>query len=291
MLKSGSRSQAIVFLVLAAALWSSSGLLVKIISWGPVSILSARSVGATLVFLIYLRKIDWHWTKLEVAGAISYVAAQLLFITATKLTTAANAIFLQYTAPLYIGVLSYWLLKERPTLADWVTMGFIFLGLLLFFGDKLQPTGLLGNIIAIVSGVALALMTLSLRAQKSKAPAQAILLGNLIGIGVGLPWLLQEKFTATDVGIITYLGLFQIGISFVMYTIAIKQVRALESTLIITLEPILSPVWVFLVLHEVPGPWAIVGCVVVAVAVTVSAIRGARAQGEVPIEVVPELGQ
>jgi drug/metabolite transporter (DMT)-like permease len=291
MLKSGSRQQAIIFLVLAAILWSSSGLLVKVISWGPLSILSARSMGATLVFLLYLRKLDWHWTKLEVLGAVSYVAAQLLFITATKLTTAANAIFLQYTAPLYIGILSYWWLKERPTRADWIAMGFIFLGLLLFFGDKLQPTGLIGNIVAIVSGVALAMMTLSLRAQKSKAPAQAILLGNLIGIVVGLPWLVQEKFTPADLGIITYLGLFQIGLSFVLYTIAIKRVRALESTLIITLEPILSPVWVFLFLHEVPGPWAIVGCLVVAVAVTVAAIRGARAGEEEPPAVAPEMGQ
>jgi len=283
MLKSGSRQQAIIFLVLAAILWSSSGILVKILPWQPLSILSARSMGATIVFLLYLRKFDWHWTKLEVLGAISYVAAQLLFITATKLTTAANAIFLQYTAPLYIGILSFWLLKERPTRADWITMGFIFLGLLLFFGDKLSPTGLYGNIIAIISGVALAMMTLSLRAQKSKSPAQAILLGNLIGIVVGLPWLIQETATPTYINIIAYLGLFQIGLSFVLYTIAIKQVRALESTLIITLEPILSPVWVFLGLHETPGPLAIVGCLVVAVAVTVSAIRGARMVEETPV--------
>ena len=157
-------------------------------------------------------------------------------------------------------------------------MAAIFTGLLLFFGDKLSFDGLAGNI--ILGGVALAAMVLCLRGLKDGQPANTILLGNIAGILVGLPSLVQERWALKDLGIILYLGLFQIGLSFVLYTIAIKHVRALESTLILTLEPILNPVWVFLVLGEVPSPLALTGCAVVAIAVTARAIHSARAEAE-----------
>jgi drug/metabolite transporter (DMT)-like permease len=271
-----TRRQAVLFLVIAAALWSSSGLLVKVLTWQPLSILSARSILATVVFLVYLRKPNIRWNWPQITGAFSYVAAQLLFITATKLTTAASAIFLQYTAPLYIGIFGYWLLREKPTRTSWLSMSFIFLGLLLFFGDKLSASGLYGNLIAILSGIALASLALCLRAQKAGSPAETILVGNVIGIVVGLPWLIRETVTPVALGIISYLGIFQIGLSFILYTLAVTQLPALESTLIITLEPILSPLWVFLLLHEAPGPAAIAGSIIVTAAVSFSAFQSAR---------------
>lgn len=271
-----ARRRAVLFLIITAVLWSSSGLLVKVLTWQPLSILSARSIFATIVFAVYLRKSTLTWGWLQFAGAISYVAAQLLFITATKLTTAANAIFLQYTAPLYIGLFGYWLLKEKPTQIHWMAMGFIFVGLLLFFGDSLSPGGFYGNVIAVLSGVALASLALCLRAQRHGSPAHTILLGNVIGVVLGFPWLVHETATPASVGIIAYLGIFQIGLSFILYTLAITAVPALESTLIVTLEPILSPLWVFLVIHETPGPLAILGSIIVVAAVTVSAIQSAR---------------
>ncbi len=276
---SGLRRQAILYLILTAVLWSSSGLFVKIISWGPFSILSARSMVATVVFVIYLKHLNclsFRWTRLQIVGALCYVGAQLFFIIATKLTTAANAIFLQYTAPLYITLFGYWWLGERPQRADWVSMVVIFAGMLLFFGDNLSLDGFYGNMLGILSGVAMAGMVLSMRKQKTGVPANTILLGNLIGAGIGLPFLLQETMSLSSLGIILYLGVFQIGLSFILYSNAIKYVPALESTLILTLEPILNPVWVFLIIGETPGQMALLGGMLVVGAVAVRAIISAR---------------
>jgi drug/metabolite transporter (DMT)-like permease len=272
-----SRRQAIFFLVLAAVLWSSSGLLIKVIEWHPVSIFSARSMIASLVFWVYLRRFSPQWSRLQIAGAVSYVGVQLLFITATKLTTAANAIFLQYTSPVYVALLGYWLLHERPKRADWIAMPVIFVGLLLFFGDNLSLKGLYGNLLGVLSGVSMALMMLCMRGQKSGAPAYTILLGNILSALIGLPFLLQETLTLPYVGLMLYLGVFQIGLSFLLYSIAIKHVQALEATLILTLEPILNPLWVFMGLGEIPGQLAIAGGLVVLAAITFRAVSSANA--------------
>jgi len=275
---SGTRRQAILFLVLTAILWSSSGLLVKIISWQPLSILSGRSILSSVVFWIFLKyPTRFNWTPLQVTGAVAYVGTQIFFIMATKLTTAANAIFLQYTLPIYIVFFGYWFLNERPQRADWISLIVIFAGLFLFFGDDLNFDGFTGNILAIVSGMAMALLMLCMRKQKDGTPANTILLGNILGAVIGLPFLFQESYSLPNLGIIAYLGIFQIGLSFVLYSIAIKQVQALEATLILTLEPILNPLWVFLVIGETPGKLALIGGMFVIGAVTARAVVSARA--------------
>ena len=274
---SGLRRQAIFFLVLTALLWSSSGLLIKIMGWQALSILSARSMIAIVVFWVYLRHLKFRWTHLQVAGAIGYAGAQMLFIMATKLTTAANAIFLQYTSPIYIILLGYWWLGERPQPADWISLFVIFAGLLLFFGDHLSFNGFSGNVLAALSGVAMAVMVLCMRRQKDGVPAHTVLLGNILSALIGLPFLLQEVWTLSSLGIVSYLGTFQIGLSFVFYSIAIKHVPALESTLILSIEPILNPLWVFLVIGEAPGRVALIGSMLVFGAVTARAMISARA--------------
>ncbi len=270
------RRQAIGLLVVAAVLWSSSGLLVKIITWQPLSILSGRSLLAAIVFWIFLRRPRLRWTPVQIVGALGYVLAQLFFIMATKLTTAANAIFLQYTLPIYVMVFGYWFLGEKPQRADWVALIVIFSGLFLFFVDHLDFNGLTGNLLGICSGMAMAVLMLCMRKQKDGSPADTILLGNFMGIVIGLPSLLHENYSLFSVGVISYLGIFQIGLSFVLYSIAIRHVQVLESTLILTLEPILNPLWVFLVIHETPGPMACIGGLLVIGAVTVRAIVSAR---------------
>ena len=268
--------RAVGLLVIAAVLLSSSGLLVKIITWQPLSILSGRSLLSTVVFWIFLRKPRLRWTFLQIVGASGYVLAQLFFIMATKLTTAANAIFLQYTLPIYVMIFGYWFLGEKPQRADWMALIVIFSGLFLFFADHLDFNGYYGNIIAIFSGMAMSVLMLSMRKQKDGSPADTILLGNFMGVAIGLPSLLHEHFSLFSIGVISYLGIFQIGLSFVLYSIAIRHVQVLESTLILTLEPVLNPLWVFLVIHETPGPMACIGGLMVVGAVTVRAIVSAR---------------
>ena len=272
-----SRPRAVIYLLLTAILWSTSGLLIKLLSWQPLSILGGRSIVAGIVILIYLRRVDLRFTRWQIVGALSYVGTQLTFITATKLTTAANAIFLQYTAPVYVLLLGWWLLRERPRRADWAAMAVILAGLLLFLGDDLTLRGLQGNVLAVISGVLLATMTVATRGEKGGAPAATFLLGTFIGALIGLPSLVREPFTAANVGMVVYLGAFQMGLALILYSAAIRRVLALEATLVLTLEPILNPIWVFLAIGERPSPLALLGAALVVGAVTARSILSARA--------------
>jgi drug/metabolite transporter (DMT)-like permease len=164
------RRKAVLFLVIAAILWSASGVLVKIMDWQPLAILAGRSLFASAVFLIYLRRLPRRFNRWQLLAAAAFILTQFLFITSTKLTTAANSIFLQYTAPIYVVLLAYWFLGEKPSRTDWLAMLVIFIGLTLFFGDKLSPEGFYGNLLAILSGVTSAVMIVSFRAQKDGIP-------------------------------------------------------------------------------------------------------------------------
>ena len=270
------RRKSILFIAIAATLWSTSGVMIKIISWQPIAILAGRSIFSSIVFLVYLRRIPTKWTRWKLLASAAYILTQFLFIWSTKLTTAANAIFLQYTAPVYVILLALWFLHERPTRVDWSSMLIIFIGMILFFGDKLSTNGLYGNILAVLSGVTSAFMTVSLRAQKDGVPAESILIGNLFTAIVGIPFILKETWTVTNWLILLYLGTIQIGLSFLLFTNAIKHVPALEANLISTLEPVLNPIWVFLFLGEEPGKFALIGGLIVLAGVALNAISGAR---------------
>lgn len=274
------RCRAIIFLMLAATLWSTSGVLVKIIEWQPMAILAGRSLFTSLVFLVYLRRLPTKWTRWKVLAAAASIMTQFLFVTSTKLTTAANSIFLQYTAPIYVVLLAFWFLHEKPSRTDWASMVIIFLGLLLFFGDKLSTDGFYGNILAVLSGVTSALMIVSFRAQKGGAPAESVLIASLFMAIFGFPFVLRESWTVINWLIIAYLGLFQIGLAFVFFTKAIKHIPALEANLVGTLEPILNPVWVYLFLGESMGSFALLGGLVVLGGVIFSAVGSARAAKE-----------
>jgi drug/metabolite transporter (DMT)-like permease len=274
------RRKAILFLVLAAVLWSTGGFMIKASDWQPVSILAGRCIFSVMILLIYLRRFPTRWTGWRLVAAAGHVTTSFLFVTSTKLTTAANAIFLQYTAPIYIVLLGIWFLRERPTRTDWLSMGTIFAGMALFFGDKLSLNGLHGNLLAILSGVSMAVMTVALRAQKDGTPAESILMGQLVMMALGAPSVLKESWTLKNWLIILYLGIFQIGIAFLFFTSAIKHVPAIEATLISTLEPVLNPVWVFLFIGEEPGRFALLGGLIVLAGVALNAVGGARVQPE-----------
>jgi drug/metabolite transporter (DMT)-like permease len=154
----------------------------------------------------------------------------------------------------------------------------IFAGLGLFFGDSLSPGGFTGNLLAIISGMTMALMTVAMRAQKDGSPAESFFLANIIGVLLGGYFVFQQPWTMANWAGIAYLGLFQIGIAFLLYSLAIKVIPALETTLIGTLEPILNPVWVFFFIGETPGPMSLIGALVVLVGVVVSSIASARAE-------------
>jgi drug/metabolite transporter (DMT)-like permease len=276
----GERSRAVLFLVLAAVLWSTGGLLIKSTGWQPLSILVGRCMFSSLVLLLYLRRLPTGLTRWKLLAGAGHILTSFLFVSATKLTTAANAIFLQYTAPIYIVLLGAWLLHEKPTRTDWITMLVIFSGMFLFFADQLSLNGLHGNLLAILSGITMAVMTVALRAQKEGTPAESILIAQIPIAILGLPLVVKESWTLTNTLNIVYLGTIQIGLAFILFTTGLKSVPAIEATLISTLEPVLNPVWVLLFIGERPGTFALVGGLIVLAGVTINAISSSRARVE-----------
>jgi Predicted permease, DMT superfamily len=262
------RNQAILFLIGAATLWSSGGLLIKSIVWNPLAIAGARSAIAALVMLIFQRKLHFNWSAAQILGALAYAGTVTLFVVANKLTTAANAILLQYTAPIYTAILGAWILKEKASKLDWITITIVLGGMSLFFVDKLSLGNISGNICAILSGITFALTAIFLRKQKDGSPLESIILGNIFTFCISFPFMFQSAPSPSSWLPLIILGILQLGISYILYATAIRHVTALEAILIPIIEPILNPIWVFLAFREIPGPWALVGGIIVLISVT-----------------------
>jgi drug/metabolite transporter (DMT)-like permease len=168
--------------------------------------------------------------------------------------------------------LGAWLLKEKVTKYDWLTVAVVMGGMGLFFIDNLNAEGMLGIICAVLSGISYAFFTVFMRMQKEGSPLESALLGNILTSIIGLPFLFQSTPNATGWIYLLILGIFQLGIPYIFYSAAIKKVTALEAVLIAIIEPILNPVWVFLILGEVPGLSALAGGAIVLVAVTLKCV-------------------
>ncbi|MDP1579676.1 MAG: DMT family transporter [Candidatus Didemnitutus sp.] len=264
-----------VFLLLAAALcWSLGGVLLKSVNWPPLAVGGGRGLIAAIFLMLVLgRSLKFQWGLLPIATAVAYAGCTVLFAAATKLTTAANAILLQYTAPVYVALLGAWLLKEKPRRADWVTMAFVFTGMAIFLFDGLRFNSLPGILLAIASGVSFAFMIVLLRMQRDGSPLSSIVLGNLLGFFIGLPSMLGAPFPdGGSLAALVILGVVQLGFAYILYARAIRHVTALEGVLIPVIEPILNPLWVMLVIGEVPSSLALVGGGIVLGAVTWRAV-------------------
>lgn len=266
------RSVSIILLIITATLWSLGGLLIKLINWNPLAIAGTRSIISAIVIWVYLKKPRITWSKPQLGATLAYVATVIFFVTATKMTTAANAILLQFTAPIYVTLLSPWLLKEKTRLIDWLTVLTVLGGMALFFFDNLSLHNILGNLIAAASGISFAFFTLFMRMQKNGSPLESVFLGNIITSIICLPFMFQTGPGTTGWIFLTILGVLQLSIPYILYSKAIKHVSAIDAILIPVIEPLLNPVWVFLFLGETPGSWALIGGVIVLAAITVRSL-------------------
>jgi drug/metabolite transporter (DMT)-like permease len=195
----------------------------------------------------------------HVLSGICLCMLSVCFISAMKLTTAANTVVLQFTAPVWVAIFAPLILKERTGARDWAFISLIFGGIFLFFLDELSPGRMLGNVLAVVSGIFFAALALSLRLVRDDSPVQGMILGNFLCFLAGL-WFWRAPFPdAKGVLMLVLLGVFQLGISYWLYTLALPRAGALELVMITMLEPVLSPLWVFLAMGERPGPWALAG--------------------------------
>ncbi len=270
-------SYSILLLVMAAMMWSIGGLLIKLVDWNPLAIAGMRSAIASIVLLFFLKKPKLTWSKVQIGAAIAYVGTVILFVSANKMTTAANAILLQFTAPIYVALFSSWLLKEIIRIFDWIIIIVVMGGMSLFFFDHLSVTGMWGNIVAIGSGVCFAFFTIFMRMQKDGSPLESVFLGNVLTAIIGLPFMFKGGGPDTSgwLGLLL-LGVVQLGIPYILYSRAIKYVTALEAILIPIIEPLLNPIWVFLLLDETPGIWAFTGGLIVLAAITIRCIISVR---------------
>jgi drug/metabolite transporter (DMT)-like permease len=266
-----------LLLVAAALCWSLGGLLIKAVPWPPLAVAGGRGLIAAIFLVLTNRRLRFHFSRDQVIGAIAYAACTVTFCAATKLTTAANAILLQYTAPVWVALFGAWFLGERATRADWVTIAVVLTGMGLFFADSLELTHLVGNVIAVISGVCFAGMTIALRRQKDSSAVESIIAGDLIAFLVGVWWIAQAPpLQPAGWLALGVLGIVQLGVSYWLYARAIKHVSALEAVLIPVIEPILNPIWVLLALHEKPTPLALIGGIIVLLAVTMRAAVSVR---------------
>ena len=259
-----NRNRAILLLVLAGSLWSLGGVLIKSIDWPPLAISGLRGGIAAIVIYLYSRGNKITISRSKIVAACCYALVVTLFVMANKLTTAGNAILLQYTAPIYVALFGYMFVGEKSSFIDWMTIVILLTGLGFFFIDELTLDGFTGNILAILSGMSFAALTLLLRKQKDESPSDSILFGNILTLIIGLPIISTSiNIEIKPIILVLLLGVFQLGIPYILYTTAIKHVKALDAIIFPIIEPILNPILVFFILGETLGSWAFIGGVLV----------------------------
>jgi len=265
--------------------WSTAGVLIKEVDWNVAAIWSVRSAIAAATLWLVRRPSLRRISAAEWRAACALAATTGLFILANKLTTAANAILIQYSAPIWVALFGAWLLGERASRLDWLTIGAVLCGITLFFVEHLTFDHVAGNLVALASGVAFALSAMSFRKvaitpgrDGPSDPLRPMFLGCLLGAVLGAPFILMSAPPdATGWAALAGLGVVQQAAAYLCYSRAIRHATALEAMLIPVIEPIVSPVWVALAFGERPGPWALVGGAIVVGAVTLRALAGRRA--------------
>lgn len=279
----------VILVLFAVVLWSTGGLFIKLTTVDAFTVNAGRSLFAAITVAVFTFRKGLKPDLFTLLTSLLYAATLSFFVYANKNTTAANAIFLQYTAPIYILVLSPFILKEKFKVSDLITVLVCLVGMSLFFleeqnaANALAPNVSLGNIAALLSGVFFGLYFILLRHPRSlaKNPAISVFYGNLIIVVLMLPLLVNNppQFTAMDFGAIAYLGIFQIGIAYILFTNGIAGgVRSLDASIIGFVEPLLNPVWVFIIIGEKPAVWAIIGGAIILTAVIFHTLKENRSK-------------
>jgi len=279
-----NKSAGILAMAATAFLWSIAGLFIKVIDWNPFAIAGMRSLIASLVIFIYLKRPKIHLSFPQIAASIANAATMLLFVSANKTTTAANAIILQYFAPVLTVFIGAILLKERTRVEHFAALPIIAAGMIVMFFDKLNGGKLFGNLLALMSAITFSFYFVFMRMQKDGSPLESILLSHWLTAGICIIisfFLPMPHVTLKSLVAIAVLGIVQIGLSAILFSIAIKRVSAIQASLIAVIEPVFNPVWVFFAIGEAPGTHALIGGGIIVLAVTITSIISARRREEV----------
>jgi drug/metabolite transporter (DMT)-like permease len=262
-----------------AFLWSIAGLFIKVIDWNPIAIAGLRSLIASVVILIYLRHPRFHFSFPQVAASIALAATMLLFVSANKTTTAADAILLQYLAPLLTAFTGAIMLKERTRVEHFIAFPFVAAGMIMMFFGEIGGGKLFGNTLAVMSAVTFSFYFIFMRMQKEGSPLESNLMAHWLTAGVCMItslFLPVPHITGLSLAAIAVLGVIQIGIPAILFAFAIKRVSAVSATLIAVIEPVCNPIWVFLAIGESPGVNTLLGGGIIVLAVTAASIVTSR---------------
>ena len=273
-----SSRKGLLFVFIAAILFSIGGLCVKVIPWNAMAINSFRSIVSVILLLIFA-KVTGRKFKLTpgvLIGAVSMCGVTTLYAMANKLTTAANTILLQFTAPVFVILVMWLVFKERPKRLDVITCIAVFGGVACFFLDSLGSGSFVGDLLAVLSGVCYAGVFM-MNKFPGGDPLFATILGQVMGAVIGFPWLIQETvFTGTALAAALALGIFQLGVAYMFFTTGIRYASPIAASLVAGIEPILNPVLVAVVLGEMITPLSLVGGVIVFVSIMAYNIVGAK---------------
>lgn len=263
----------ILFVFIAGLLWSTGGLFIKLISLPAMQLAFFRCIIAAITFGILFRKQILLYNRLTFLNSAFYAAILITFVIATKTTTAANAIFLQSTAPIYVLIFEPIFNKTKYERINIITVAVCVLGMLLFFVGKLEPGHLEGNIIALLSGIAFASFFLGMKMNDPKYQHSSIFYGNILVAIISISFLFTlEYLTIKDLSMVTFLGVFQIAIAYAFFSSGLKRIYAVEASIIAMIEPVLNPVWVFIGYGETPSLTAIIGGLIILGAIIVRSL-------------------
>lgn len=255
---------------LTAILWSSGGLFIKLISLNSMELSFFRCAIAAVVFALMFRKRVLRLNPLALLNSFAYAAVLILFVIATKTTTAANAIFLQSTAPIYVLIFEPLLTKTKWERINIITIGVCFVGMILFFMGDLTPGDIKGNISALLAGVAFATFFLGMKKNDPKYGESSIFYGNVIVALICIPFVTGlSSISLQDFAMVSFLGIFQIAFAYALFSYGLKRIIAVEASIISMFEPVLNPIWVFIGYGEVPSFYAIIGGLIIITAITV----------------------
>lgn len=279
------RKSPLLFVLAAAFLWSTGGLFIKWTSLSGLALSFSRSFFAMLTVALLTRHEGFRLNRITAAATVLYAILVILFVLATKQTTAANAIFLQYTAPVYVLIFEPLMYKEKFRRRDLITVLVCVGGMALFFVGQLRPQDVTGNVLALTSGFCFAFYFLLLRHPKAREVnrASSVIYGNLLVVVVTAPWGLAAvgDINLQDTVNVFYLGVVQLGIAYALFTVGMARgVRSLDAGIICFIEPVLNPLWVFLVLGEKPSRWALLGGAIIVAAVITHMLVDARLKGK-----------
>ena len=284
-----NRKKGMIEMLICAALWSSAGILIKLLPWNGFAVASLRSLIAGLTILIYALATGRKMTvnRKTLFGGLLTGGVYTCFSCANKLTTAANAIVLQFTCPVFIVILSAVFLGKKMRIRDIITVLLTLGGIALVFLDKLEGGYLLGNLVAVLAGLLMAGMYVSVGEMEGDSRFSTIIIGQFITFLIGLPFVITTRpvLTTSTVLSIMALGIFQLGISYILYIHASSSCPPLACCLLGGLEPLLNPVWVMLFDGETPGVLAFIGGAVVIITITVWCALDSRASsGSAPLK-------